>query len=183
MSSEKLIQSLDTFIERYITQNSERLTEFDSDWLSPCAPSNATDGDWVTWKPVKQTDNNSFDDMEGALSIRMNDQLKAYYSCFYADHLDAQTERGNLTLLQVWNKDDFERLQQNLIGHVLMKRKLKQAITLFFAMTDEEDFIISVINDTGEVALEQVGKEPQEILAPDLATFIANLTPRDSAQP
>ncbi len=50
---------------------------------------------------------------------------------------------------------DFERLQQNLIGHILMKQKLKQAITLFFAVTDEDDIILSVNNNTGEVWAEK----------------------------
>ena len=49
--------------------------------------------------------------------------------------------------------------------------------TLFFGLTDEEDFILTVVNESGEVALEQVGREPAKILAPSLAVFIEQLTP------
>ena len=84
---------------------------------------------------------------------------------------------GNLQLLLPWNQDDMVRLQQNLVGHVLMKRRLDQPETLFFAVTDEEDFILSVDNQSGEVVLEQVGLLPQEVLAPDLASFLASLEP------
>jgi len=44
-------------------------------------------------------------------------------------------------------------------------------------LTDEEDFILTVVNESGEVALEQVGKEPSQILAPSLAAFLEQLTP------
>ena len=75
------------------------------------------------------------------------------------------------------SEEDFERLQQNLIGHLLMKQRLKQPPTLFFGLTDEDDFILSVDNASGEVVLEQVGKLPTRCLAPDLATFVDGLTP------
>ena len=82
---------------------------------------------------------------------------------------------GACELLQVWNEEDFERLQQNLIGHLLMKKRLKQAPTLFFALTDEDDFVLSVLNSTGEVVLEQVGRPPQKVISPSLPAFIATL--------
>ena len=49
--------------------------------------------------------------------------------------------------------------------------------------TDEEDFIISIDNDTGEVVLEQVGKRPSEVLAPNLAEFLAHLKPTPPSRP
>jgi GGDEF domain-containing protein len=36
---------------------------------------------------------------------------------------------------------------------------------------------VAVVNESGEVALEQVGREPAKILAPSLAVFIEQLTP------
>jgi SecY interacting protein Syd len=84
-------------------------------------------------------------------------------------------------LLQVWNEQDFERLLQNLIGHALMKRRLEQPMTLFFAVTDDEDYILSLENDTGRVMLERVGLEPQEMLADNLAQFLSSLEPADPA--
>jgi SecY interacting protein Syd len=82
-----------------------------------------------------------------------------------------------LSLLFAWNKDDFERLQENLIGHILMKRRLKQEETVFFAVTDEEDMIISVDNASGSVWVERVGCKPHKQLSDSLAQFISQLTP------
>lgn len=177
MTAKNIAQSLDNFIDSYLQSPIELTVEFDNDWLSPCTKQDCKDGDTITWRPVKQEGENSFTAMEAALELKMDEQLKTFYCRYYADHFEAVAAQGSLSLLQVWNKDDFERLQQNLIGHVLMKRKLRQAETLFFALTDEEDFIISVLNSTGEVVLEQVGKEPKEVLASDLTSFIQSLTP------
>jgi SecY interacting protein Syd len=64
-----------------------------------------------------------------------------------------------------------------LVGHILMKRRLKQPETLFIALTDEDDFILTVDNASGEVVLEQVGLLPKEVVAPNLEVFIQSLQP------
>ena len=58
-----------------------------------------------------------------------------------------------------------------------MKKRLKQEPTLFFALTDEDDFVLSVLNSTGEVVLEQVGRPPKKVISPSLPEFIATLRP------
>lgn len=184
-----LLDQLDTFVSSYIDlvggSNRQMLTEFDADWLSPCIQaseselSNLKDGAEVAWLPVLQPANVHLNDLAAALELTIDPQLEALFCRYYSHDLPAQTERGDLDILQAWNKDDFERLQKNLISHVLMKRRLKQAETLFFATTDQDDFIISVEVASGEVVLEQVGKTPQEVLAPDLASFFATLRPRN----
>jgi SecY interacting protein Syd len=58
-----------------------------------------------------------------------------------------------------------------------MKRRLKQPETLFIALTDEDDFILTVDNASGEVVLEQVGLLPKEVVAPNLEVFIQSLQP------
>lgn len=79
------------------------------------------------------------------------------------------------------------RLQENLIGHLIMKRRLKQTPTLFIAATESEQEIISLCNLSGEVILEQPGTKNERFyrkisriflnlyrwLSPDLQT-IAN---------
>ena len=112
------------------------------------------------------------------MSDQLNEALDSFINTYIHD-LPATTERGDLDILQAWNEDDFERLQKNLISHVLMKRRLKQAETLFFATTDQEDFIISVDVGSGNIMLEQVGKVATEVLAPDLASFMKTLKPRN----
>ena len=91
--------------------------------------------------------------------------------------LAAEHSRGKLLLLMVWNSDDVKRLQENIIGHIIMKRRLKQRETVFFATTEDDDILLSVLNGSGEVFLERVGQEVSEKLADNLASFIAQLQP------
>lgn len=150
--------------------------EYDSDLPSPCQVGAVDDNNHIHWQPVRQSPSGDFSNLEQALALPLHDDIKAYYSRYYCDQLDCLSERGELQMLQAWNADDFARLQQNLIGHVLMKRRLKQPMTLFIGVTDEEDFILSVDNASGEVLLERIGCLPQEILAPSVAEFLDCLT-------
>ncbi|MDY6974958.1 MAG: SecY-interacting protein [Pseudomonadota bacterium] len=171
---------LDKFVSSYVEQaEGEGLKiAFDSEWPSPCYKTSASDGELVSWAPVLQSPSHSFDNVEEALSLKLNTDFCLFFTRYYSDNLKAMAPQGNCELLQVFNSEDFERLQQNLIGHLLMKQRLKQAPTLFFGLTDEEDFILTIVNESGEVALEQVGREPAKILAPSLAVFLEQLTPR-----
>ncbi|MCV2883262.1 SecY-interacting protein [Aestuariibacter sp. AA17] len=173
--------ALADFIQRYFqtakTEDHALRIEFDSQWQSACYLQVGDDGDWVEWQPVKRDVPGDFSGVESALEMTLNAQFKAYFGTYWSDNFNAKTSRGSLQLLMPWNNDDFIRLQQNLVGHVLMKRRLKQAETLFFAVTDEEDFIITVDNASGAVMLEQVGMLPKEKLADDLASFIKQLEP------
>ncbi len=177
-----LQQQLDNFISATQALSDKHgqplLIEYDSDWPSACYQGRADNGEKVPWKPVRQSGGNSFSNVESALEITLNPQFCEFFTRYYSDNLCANAPQGNCELLQVWNDDDFERLQQNIIGHVLMKRRLKQQPTLFFALTDEEDTILSVLNETGEVVVEKVGKPAGESIAPSLASFLETLTPQ-----
>ncbi|MDK2764093.1 SecY-interacting protein [Alteromonas sp. 07-89-2] len=170
---------LDKFVSSYVEQaEAEGLKiAFDSVWPSPCYETTAQDGELVRWSPTLQSPVQSFSNVEEALSLKLNPDYCEYFTRYYSDNLKANAPQGRCELLQVFNSEDFERLQQNLIGHLLMKQRLRQAPTLFFGLTDEEDFILTVVNESGEVALEHVGREPAKILAPSLAVFIEQLTP------
>ncbi len=173
--------SFDNFVNRWLQyQEQEKqvlLIEKDEQWPSPAESDQPNDDGWVNWRPILQNRSNDLSGLMDGLGLQANSQLECFYCRYFGDNLNASTARGNLQLLLPWNQDDFIRLQENLIAHVMMKRRLRQSETLFFAVTDEEDFILSVINATGEVALEQVGKEPQEILAANLAEFLDSLNP------
>ena len=187
--SDQLNEALDSFINTYIDlvgdDNRQLLTNYDADWISSCllnTPSELSslnDGDDAIWRPHLQPASSHLRDLASALEIEIHPQLEALFCRYYSHDLPATTERGDLDILQAWNEDDFERLQKNLISHVLMKRRLKQAETLFFATTDQEDFIISVDVGSGNIMLEQVGKVATEVLAPDLASFMKTLKPRN----
>lgn len=152
------------------------MTEFEPQLTSPCYIGNASEGELCAWQPVPMEKEYTFANIENALHITLNEQFCKYFTTYWSFNLPVKAEQGNCELLQVCSEADFERLQQNLIGHLLMKQRLKQPPTLFFGLTDEDDFILSVDNASGEVVLEQVGKLPSRCLAPDLATFIDGLS-------
>ncbi|MEC8376631.1 MAG: SecY-interacting protein [Pseudomonadota bacterium] len=191
-------EQIDKFVSSYVDAANESglKVAYEANWPSPCLEQTATigalapsEGEMVSWAPKMQNRTqdetqgrmqerqNSFANVENAMSLSLHPDFCEFFTRYYSANFTATAEQGQCELLQVWNDEDFEGLQQNLIGHLLMKQRLKQAPTLFFGLTDEEDFILSIINDTGEVALEQVGKEPQQIVAPNLAAFLASLTP------
>jgi SecY interacting protein Syd len=179
--TEQVTTALDEFVKRYVIaaeKNPEMLVvEYDNDWPSDCYRDSGNTGDRVNWQPVKRTGVANFNDLETALEIKIHQDVVSYYSAFWSDNLNAKSHKGYLQLLQPWNQGDFERLQQNLVGHILMKRRLKQPETFFVALTDEDDFILTVHNTSGEVMLEQVGLLPKEVVAPNLAVFIQSLQP------
>ncbi|WJG10419.1 SecY-interacting protein [Aliiglaciecola sp. LCG003] len=174
--------ALDRFVTDYIQAHHDAsqpmVLQFDQNWPSPCYQQQGEQDEWVPWLPVRQNQHATLTDFEQALDLKVNPQLSEYFTCYWSENLNAKTPRGNLQLLLPWNQADFERLQQNLIGHVLMKRRLKQPETLFFAVTDEDDFFISIDNASGRVMLEQVGLEPTEVLAENLVEFLQQLQPR-----
>jgi len=48
---------------------------------------------------------------------------------------------------------------------------------LFFAITDEEDIVLSIDIATGAVVVERVGKEPHKTVAVNLSEFINLISP------
>lgn len=150
-------------------------------WADPAEVSPAQYGEvqdeQVAWWPVAQTEPLDFTGLEQGLELQLHPSIKAFYATLWGADLPVAHQRGPASLLLLWHSGDFIRLQQNLIGHVLMKRRLKQRETLFFAVTNEEDTMLSVLNSTGEVFLEHTGQEVKQLLAPDLVTFLRQLQP------
>ena len=58
-----------------------------------------------------------------------------------------------------------------------MQRRLRLAATFFLAATRQDSHLISLDNQSGAVLLERVGRAENQVLAPDLATFLARLEP------
>jgi len=172
-----LLAFTSSYIENYQTIHQHLpYIEADKDWISPCEQGKFNDHQ-IHWQPVEIDEELNFENVGQALGLTIHQDIQDYFSCIYSESIDAECEDGKLSLLLPWNKDDFERLQQNLIGHIMMKQKLKQSITLFFAVTDEDDMIISLDNDSGEVWVEQVGCVPHKKLANNLVEFLESLTP------
>jgi SecY interacting protein Syd len=178
-----LFNELSQFIQRYVNSYQDKyehlpLIGHDEEWPSPCIQSVFKAKELDCWQPTLCTDDLTFTNVEEALEITLHSDIKTLFTSYYSDTLDANCEEGDLSLLLLWSEADFERLQGNIIGHILMKKKLKQELTVFFGVTDQDDFILSIKNDSGEVWVEQVGKEPHKKLADSLADFIQMLTPR-----
>lgn len=149
----------------------------DPNAISPCQYGDVED-DLVAWWPQKITEPLDFSGIEHALEMTLDPQIKSFYTAFYGGGLPLQHPKGPLELLMVWHSDDFTRLQKNIVAHILMKRKLKQRETIFFATTDDDDMMLSVLNSTGEVYLERVGTEVSQKLADSLSDFLQQLSIR-----
>ncbi|MFQ3235839.1 MAG: SecY interacting protein Syd [Paraglaciecola sp.] len=185
--SQSVIEALDSFMQRFkqhsITFPNIATITYDPKWPSECYQplKDNEEGGTVNWQVVKRWPSASFSDLEHALDLTLHPDIKDYYGQYWSENIYANSEHGQLQLLQAWNAEDFTILQQNLVGHILMKRRLRQPETLFFALTSQDDFILSVENQTGEVMLEEVGLHPQKVIAPNLAAFLSAIEPSDAS--
>lgn len=141
---------------------------------SPCVQH--TGDDEVFWLPQPFTLAQNLEAVERALDLRIQPSVVAWYTSQFAGDMAASINGQSCTLLQTWSEEDFVRVQENLIGHLVMKRRLKHSPTLFIATTDSELEVISVCNLNGEVVLEQLGTLKRTVLAGDLATFLLSVT-------
>ena len=101
----------------------------------------------------------------------------AIYTTQFAGDMTACFAGQPLTLLQTWSEDDLQRVQENLIGHLVTQKRLKLSPTLFIATLDSELDVISVCNLSGEVIKETLGTRNRDVLAPSLADFLTRLEP------
>ncbi len=149
--------------------------EYDPAWPSPCQVGPPDADGMIQWRPVARDLSADFSGLARALEAPVHPDFQAYYGSYWCDSFEVQAPDGGLTLLQVWNQADFERLIGNLLGHALAKQKARQPLTLFFACADEDDLFLSLENHSGRILLERPGHKPLRELAPDLAAFLGRL--------
>ena len=82
---------------------------------------------------------------------------------------------GEGSLLQCWD-EDFVALQENVIAHVLMKRKLKQPLTFFIGLLDDDQMLV-LQEGRADVYLETPGQAELTWLAADIAQLLQHMTP------
>jgi SecY interacting protein Syd len=142
---------------------------------SPCIVENR-DGQ-VLWLPQPFIPEATLVNVENALELRLKQDIHTFYTRQYAGDMRAQFAVQQMTLLQVWSKDDFIRLQENLIGHLVTQKRLKLSPTLFLATTESEMTMVSLCNVSGNVVLEQFGSDKRTFLSNSLADFLRMLSP------
>ncbi|ASV56671.1 Syd protein [Lelliottia jeotgali] len=142
---------------------------------SPCIITSLDDK--VIWQPQPFTLEQNVNAVERAMDIVVQPAVHAFYTTQFAGDMRARFGSETLTLLQTWSEDDFQRVQENLIGHLVTQKRLKLSPTLFIATLDSELDVIAVCNLNGEVIKETLGTRKREILAPSLAEFLTQLEP------
>lgn len=143
--------------------------------VSPCIVQQ--DDDRIFWSPQPFAPANDLSAVERALDIIVRPEGHQFYTTQFAGDMAACFQEQQLTLLQTWSPADFERVQQNLIGHLVTQRRLKLPPTVFLATLDSETEIIALSNLTGEVVLEKLGVSSRTLLAPSLSDFVNSLQP------
>lgn len=148
----------------------------DPDWPSPCQVGEALN-EYIQWKPIKRQPREDMNNIEDALEIQLHPSIVDFFCSTYADSIPCLYNEHPIDLIQVWNEEDFELLQENMIAHFLMQKKLKQPASMFIASCTDDMQIVSILNETGQVQLETLGKGQERILAENLAEFLADLQP------
>ncbi|MET6759087.1 SecY-interacting protein [Pseudoalteromonas sp. NCIMB_1079] len=177
MSVALLIEQLHQTFSENILKNTTKypLIAHDEQWPSPCEVGEVDEQGNIQWQGARQQPAGSLNDLASALELDFPKELSELYGHMYGGSILASIDGHQVELLQAWNEEDFNLLQQNITGHVLMKRKLKQPETVFIGLTDQDDLLVSVLVHTGEVCLEFVGKKTHHALAPNINVFLKAL--------
>ncbi|MBT4162709.1 MAG: SecY-interacting protein Syd [Gammaproteobacteria bacterium] len=173
------MQALAEFIDRTLslTEPGVLTLPFDSEWRSDCELYQA--GDQTCWRPVPQSPVVSFAGLTNAVEADIHPDIEAYYTSYWSGTLEAESEEGRVSLIQLWNSEDFDRLVANLIGHALAKSRARHPFTVFFANTEpDSELFLSIDNETGTVLLEEPGKAPLREVESDIDTFLRRLEPK-----
>lgn len=170
--------ALNNYVSRALerTEFGEFSQEFDPEWRSPCEL--RQEAEQTFWTPTEQQLSVDFSGLANAAEAPIHKDIQDYYGLYWSGILLAKTQEGPVSLIQIWNQEDFDRLIENLVGHLMMKIRAKAPFTVFFANTEEDsELFLSIDNASGVVLLEEPGKAPIREVAPNIASFLDRLTP------
>ena len=177
------LPSLESFLNLYVNAYQTKLDEYPRYYpqgeSSACVVSGEVDSDdALQWQPVKREQGGDFANVEGALNIQLHPDINEFFGGYWMAPTLFSSPYGEGELTGVWNQQDFDYLQQNIIGHLMMKQKLKQPLTWFIGLLEEGEKMLTVNNDDGSVWTEVPGELQDEKLADSIAEFLSQLSPR-----
>ncbi len=173
-------QALANFSQRYIDAwnnkfNSLPINEELVGLASPCIKE--TRDLTISWLPSIRDKSIKLTNTEQGIELNLHDDFHAFYGTQFSADMMAKFGDIKIELLQVWSDDDLIRLQENMLAHLVMQRRLRLVPTLFIAVTEDEMEVISICNQTGEVILETVGTNKKNVLTKTLVEFLEQLEP------
>ncbi len=174
--------ALDRLLRRYLescqhTTGSLPTGEHDPAWPSRCQVGEPDAAGVIHWQPRERDSAADFSGLESALERELHADVKSFYGSYWSGSMEFAAEEGSVTLIQIWNDDDFDRLVENILGHALAKQRIKAPLTIFIACADEDELMLSVENESGRVVLEKPGSPPIREVSPSLAEFLDRLQP------
>lgn len=175
---ENISSELKAFTQKYVDlwQEKSGLPPASEDLYGvPSICISRTGDEVVYWLPQPFVGTDKLEKVEKAMGIIIRPELHDYFTTQYAGDMHVRFREIDFSLIQVWSEEDFIRLQENIIGHLVTQKRLKLTPTLFIGTTDSENEIISVCNVSGEVILETFGKKKREVLAENLSLFLSEL--------
>lgn len=131
----------------------------------------------IFWRPRERDTVADFGGLERALDVEIHPDIKTFYGSHWGSAMELEAAEGGVTLIQIWNDDDFDRLVENILGHAMAKQRIKAPLTIFIACTDEGEHMLSVENKTGRVVLEEPGSLPIREISPSLVELLDRLNP------
>lgn len=174
--------ALDRLFQRYV-EDHQRVAgtlptqQFDPAWVSECQVGEPDSDGMIHWRPRERAVVADFSGLERALDVELHADIKCFYGSYWGDVMELEAEEGGVSLIQIWNHDDFDRFVENVLGHAMAKQRSKAPLTIFVASTDEREHMLSVENDSGRVVLEEPGRPPIREVSPSLVELLDRLNP------
>jgi len=175
-------EALDRLLRRYVegrqrTSGTLPTQEHDPQWPSQCQVGEPHADGLIHWRPRARHRAADFSALERALDVEIHPDIKSFYGSYWGSVMELRADEGGVSLIQIWNDDDFERLVENILGHAIAKQRIAAPLTVFIAATDEGEYMLSVDNESGRVVLEEPGSPPTREVASSLAEFLDRLHP------
>jgi SecY interacting protein Syd len=176
--SDQVLSALAQFFFRWQRDGEARrglpLCGWEDEWRSPCELSDPVEQQ-VAWRPYQRPEPADFSAVAAALELTLHPAAVALFGHWFSQPIPCSYKGLRLELILPWNNADLDLLKENLIGHLLMLRKLQRTPSLFIATTRNEMTLVSLDNESGQIWLEWLDSGRRLPLAPSLPALLAQL--------